>query len=89
MGHARLDHGEGRLGMLFVEENRRRRHIGSALVAALESWARDAGATHLVCHIPDTSAAVRLADGFGWRRTEEIFVAKNRLVERRWNKSIE
>jgi len=88
MGHVRLDHGEGRLAMLFVEENHRRRGVGSALFVAQESWARDSGATHLVCHIPDTSAAVRLAERSGWTRTEEIFVAKNRLVERRWAKTI-
>jgi len=88
MGHVRLDHGEGRLAMLFVEENHRRRGVGSALFVAQESWARHSGATHLVCHIPDTSAAVRLAEQSGWTRTEETFVAKNRLVERRWVKTI-
>jgi GNAT superfamily N-acetyltransferase len=88
MGHVRLNHGEARLGMLFVEENQRRRGIGSALFETQERWARDSGATRLVGHIPDTSIAVRLAEGFGWSRTEEIFVAKNRLVERRWVKTI-
>ena len=43
MGHVRLDHGEGRLAMLFVEENHRRRGVGSALFVAQESWARDSG----------------------------------------------
>ncbi len=88
MGHARLHDGGARLGMLFVDENHRRRGIGSALLAALECWARDSGAAHLVGHIPDTSAAVRLAEAFGWTPTEEIFVAKNRLVDRRWVKTI-
>ena len=88
MGHVGMNRGEARLGMLFVEENQRRRGIGSALFAAQERWARDSGATSLVGHIPDTSTAGRLAEGFGWSRTEEIFVAKNRLVERRWVKTI-
>jgi GNAT superfamily N-acetyltransferase len=88
MGHVRLNYSAARLGMLFVEENQRRRGIGSALFAAQERWARDCGATRLVGHIPDTSTAGRLAEGFGWSRTGEIFVAKNRLVERRWVKTI-
>ncbi|MGO9853741.1 MAG: GNAT family N-acetyltransferase [Acidimicrobiales bacterium] len=88
MGHVRLDHRQGRLDMLFVGENDRRRGIGTALVAAQEDWAHATGAGDLVCHIPDTSPAVRLAERFGWQRTEEIFVAKNRLVERRWVKTI-
>jgi GNAT superfamily N-acetyltransferase len=88
MGHVRLNRGEARLGMLFVEENQRRRGVGSALFAAQGSWARDCGAIRLVGHIPETSTAGRLAEGFGWSRTEEIFVAKNRLVERRWLKTI-
>jgi GNAT superfamily N-acetyltransferase len=88
MGHVRLSDGEARLGMLFVEENQRRHGIGTALFAIQESWARDRGATQLVGHIPETSTAGRLAEGFGWSRTEEIFVAKNRLVERRWRKTI-
>lgn len=88
MGHVRPNHGEARLGMLFVEENQRRRGIGSASFAAQERWARASGATQLVGHIPDTSTAGRLAERFGWSRTEEIFVAKNRLVERRWVKTI-
>jgi hypothetical protein len=30
---------------------------------------------------------VRLTEQSGWQRTEEIFVGKNRLVERRWVKA--
>lgn len=74
--------------MLFVGENDRRRGIGIALAAARENWARASGASDLVCHIPDTSPAVRLAEPFGRQRTEETFVAKNRLVERRWVETI-
>ncbi len=88
MGHVRLDRAQARLGMLFVDESVRGRGIGTALVAAQEEWARAAGAADLVCHIPDTSAAARLAPALGWQRTEEVFVAKNRLVERRWTKPV-
>ena len=88
MGHVRLDHDEARLGMLFVNEGFRGRGIGAAILAAQEHWARDAGARELVCHIPDTSAAGRLAERSGWQRTDELFAAKNRLVERRWKKAL-
>jgi GNAT superfamily N-acetyltransferase len=88
MGHVQLVHGHARLSMLFVDEDNRGRGIGASLLAAQESWARDWAASDLVCHIPDTSAAARLVEHRGWRRTDEIFVAKNRLVERRWVKAV-
>jgi glutamine phosphoribosylpyrophosphate amidotransferase len=65
----------------------RRHGIGTALAVAQENWAWASGASDLVCDIPDTSPAVRLAEQSGWQRTEETSVAKNRLVERRWVKA--
>jgi GNAT superfamily N-acetyltransferase len=88
MGHVRIDHEVARLAMLYVNEAERRRGIGSALLAAQEQWARDAAVYDLVGHIPDTSAATTLAEHFGWQRTEELYTAKNRLVERRWTKRL-
>jgi GNAT superfamily N-acetyltransferase len=87
MGHVRLDHGVARLGTLFVNEAHRRKGVGAAILDAQEGWARDTGVHELVGHIPDTSAAVHLAERAGWQRTEELFTAKNRLVERRWVKT--
>ena len=72
MGHVRLDHGEARLGMLFVEDTHRRRGIGSALFVAQERWARDSDATHLVCHIRirvPLSGSPRDSAGGGPRRS--------------------
>ena len=88
MGHVRIDHDVARPSMLYVNEAERRRGIGSALLTAQEQWARDAGLHDLVGHIPDTSAATTLAERFGWQRTEELYTAKNRLVERRWTKHL-
>ena len=88
MGHVRIDHDVARPSMLYVNEAERRRGIGSALLTAQEQWARDAGLHDLVGHIPDTSAATTLAKRFGWQRTEELYTAKNRLVERRWTKRL-
>lgn len=89
MGHVRLERGGARLGTLFVKEACRRQGLGAALLEAQESWARDAGVHDLVCHIPDTSLVVHLAERSGWIRTEERFTAKNRLVERRWIKTLD
>jgi GNAT superfamily N-acetyltransferase len=86
MGHVRHEHGLVRLSMLYVNEAVRRRGIGSALLTAMEQWAGEAGLEDLVAHIPDTSSATTLAERSGWERTDELYTAKNRLVERRWTK---
>jgi GNAT superfamily N-acetyltransferase len=88
MGHVRRDHDVARLAMLYVKEALRRRGIGSALLTAQEQWARENGLHDLVAHIPDTSPATTLAERSGWRRTDELYTAKNRLVERRWTKRL-
>jgi GNAT superfamily N-acetyltransferase len=88
MGHVRLDDHVARLGMLFVNERFRRRGLGTAILEAQEQWAREGGARQLVCHIPDSSPAGRLTLRSGWRRSDEVFTAKNRLVERRWTKAL-
>jgi len=86
MGHVRRDGDLGRLDMLYVDPGLRRRGIGTGLVWAQERWAADGGAAGLVCHIPDTSPAAEVAEALEWRRTDEVFVTRHRLEERRWTK---
>ncbi len=84
MGHVHLEGTVARLGMMYVDAATRRQGIGSALVDAQESWARAAGATDLVCHIPEASAGGQLAERLGWHRTAEVFFTKNGFAERMW-----
>jgi GNAT superfamily N-acetyltransferase len=84
MGHVSVHQSLARLSMLYVDGKERRHGLGAALVAAQEEWARAEGATELVCHIPDVSAAGRLARELGWQRSEEVFFTKNGLRERKW-----
>jgi GNAT superfamily N-acetyltransferase len=86
MGHVRRQGRRARLAMLYVDADRRRGGIGGALVAAQGRWALAAGIADLVCHIPDVSAAAGLAHASGWRRTDEVFVTRHRLEERKWVK---
>jgi len=86
MGHVRLQAPIARLSMLYVDGNRRRQGIATALVGAQERWAHASAATELVCHIPDVSAAARLAERLGWKRTEEVFHTRHRISERMWTK---
>ncbi len=88
MGHVRRDGDLGRLAMLYVDPGWRRRGTGAALVGAQEHWAAGAGVTGLVCHVPDTSAAVGVAEALGWCRTDEVFVTRHRLEERKWTKGV-
>lgn len=84
MGHVSREQSRARLATLFVTDRARRHGVGSAILNAQEHWARALGAHELVCHIPDTSAAVHLVRRTGWARTEDVFTTTNRLVERRW-----
>jgi len=84
MGHVRLQDTQARLGMLYVDGTKRSRGIGTALVTAQENWAHASGASSLVCHIPEASAGVRLAEELGWHRTDEIFYTRHGLIERMW-----
>jgi GNAT superfamily N-acetyltransferase len=84
MGHVRLQDTLARLVMLYVEGSKRRQGIGTALVAAQESWAHASGFADLVCHIPDASKGARLAKELGWHRTEDVFYTKHGLKERKW-----
>jgi GNAT superfamily N-acetyltransferase len=89
MGQVHLEDTVGRLGTLYVADDRRRRGIGSAVVAALQGWALAAGADVLLCHIPDVSAAAPMAEHLGWHRTDEVFGTRHGLQERRWTLAVD
>ena len=84
MGQVHRQAALARLEMLYVDGSVRRRGVGTALVEAQESWARASGITELFTHIPDTSAAGSLATELGWHRTEEVFLTRHGLAERKW-----
>jgi GNAT superfamily N-acetyltransferase len=84
MGHVGLEGILARPSMLFVEQSWRRRGIGRSLAAAQVRWAKAAGATELTCHIPDESHAAQLAESVGLSRTEEVYVTRQRIKERKW-----
>jgi len=77
-----------RLTMLYVEGHHRRAGVATALVGALQTWAAGAGASGLVCHIPDVSDARALAGHLGWTRTDEMFTSPHGLQERRWTRTL-
>ena len=52
MGHIHRQDPLARLVMLYVEGNKRRQGIGTALVTAQTNWAHQFTVTDLVCHIP-------------------------------------
>jgi GNAT superfamily N-acetyltransferase len=87
MGHVHVQGTAGRLDMLYVDEGHRRSGLGTALVMTQQRWAQAGGAAELVCHIPVGSAAGHLAGSLGWHRTDEVFVTRHGLQERRWTRA--
>ena len=54
---------------LLVARTRRRRGVGTALLAAAEDWARGAGVAKLELHVfPHNAAAIGLYEKLGWER---------------------
>jgi GNAT superfamily N-acetyltransferase len=74
MGHVALEGTLARMDMVFVDGALRRQGLGTALVEALDRWARSAGASELIGFISDASAGGDLATSLGWRRTDGVAV---------------
>jgi GNAT superfamily N-acetyltransferase len=89
MCHVHLVGTLARLGMLFVDAGARRQGIAAALVSGQTNWAAAAGATDLICHIPEASSAGQLASALGWQRSEDVTFTKHGLTERRWTARIQ
>jgi RimJ/RimL family protein N-acetyltransferase len=54
---------------LMVAAAHRRRGVGTALLAAADEWARDAGVTKLELHVfPHNGPAIALYEKLGWER---------------------
>lgn len=84
MGHVHHHAASAQLSMLYVDADRRRQGVGTALVRALMQWVNPSGATALLGHIPVASAAGPLAHQLGWRKSEEASFTTHGIEEHKW-----
>lgn len=84
MGHVAHQGPVARLSALYVDGGARHRGTGTVLVEAQREWAVAAGASELVCHVPESSGAGELLERLGWQRTAELFYTRHGFAERRW-----
>ena len=84
MGHVALEGVLARMDLVFVDGAMRRQGIGTALVEALERWARSAGATEVIGYVSDASAGGDLAAALGWQRTDDVSATTHALTEYKW-----